>query len=62
MEFQEVVRAHLDTCLRLPSLNSKQFHAVASFAKQVNKITLLEVLFVKKLLRVNWSCCVLLQP
>ena len=31
----------------------KQFHAVASFAKQVNKITLLEVLFVNKLLRVN---------
>ena len=29
----------------------KKFHAVASFAKQVNKITLLEVLFVKKLLR-----------
>ena len=31
----------------------KKFHAVASFAKQVNKITLPEVLFVKKLLRVN---------
>ena len=31
----------------------KQFHAVARYAKQVNKITLLEVLFVNKLLRVN---------
>ena len=28
----------------------KKFHAVASFAKEVNKIRLLEVLFVKKLL------------
>ena len=33
----------------------KQFHAVASFAKQVNKIKLLEVLFVNKLLRVSFA-------
>ena len=33
----------------------KWFHAVASFPKQVNKIRLLKVLFVKKLLWVNWT-------
>ena len=45
---QEVIRARLETCLRLSLID-------ANFAKQVNKIRLLKILFVKKLLWVNWT-------
>ena len=40
---QEVIRAHLDNCLRLSSIDE----VVSSFSKQVNKITLLKILSVK---------------
>ena len=52
MEFQELVRAHLDTCLRLSSLNEAVSRR-CKLRKTGEKITLLEVLFVNELLRVN---------
>ena len=52
-EFQEVVIELIRTLNYVFHRWMKYFHAIASFAKQVNNIRLLEVLFVKKLLRVN---------
>ena len=46
---QEVIRARLDTCLRLSSID-EVVSRHCKLRKQVNKIRLLKVLFVKKLL------------